>query len=470
MSRFRIHNLNLSFNFSNEDSFKCQIKQLAIKCQKDIDHFSFNMEEFRSYIATYLIPYSYYDPLYWYSNPLTQEIKKHIGNEIPMCFFNALTIEEDPTFQNSFNQIKNIIESTILSNEDISSKEAIELLDISLQLPNLYPDLICNYLISKILEQKIFLDNYNYQRLFFHFANLFKKRNNLKCYFIQGHLTPQIVGDKKIITDAIIKNINGTYRIIFNEETLTCFNILENLRTLFHETRHYVQKNALYSEQYYRELFIMDTFLSKTKGEYNDNNYDLLSDENDAFLYENILLYHYLQNISLKVFEKEKRKILRTIREKQIARNNLARQDQFGNPIYIDEYFEKIAKIYNINPYDLGLIYTYHPNGKRLTPLELFKKLENLDTTDELYNYYIALLFNSNYAKEDLPKILKELKKEIDYTTGDYLLLIKIYWIYVKQFLNNIRNNSRITTQTTLKEHSIPSISHIPLIKKLSEI
>lgn len=439
MSRFRVSNLNVFSIFSDEDSLKCKIKQVALKCQKDIEHFSFSNEKFHSYIADYLVPYIYYDPLYWYSNPLIREIKKHIGNEIPMCFLNIIEFfENDSNYRNSLNTVKQIIEQILLLGKDISSEEAIELIDASILLNDFYPELVCNYLIGKIMEKKLVLDDANYQRLFFQFVELFKQRNSLSCYFMKGRFERRIVDDKVIVIDAIIKKKNGTYRIIFNEHTLTCDNILSNLRTLFHETWHFVQKDAEYSEQYYRELFIMDTFLAQTKGEYGENNYDFMADESDAFLNENIMLYQYLNRISKITFDQEKSNILRIVREKIAARSNTLRKDQFGNTIYIDEYFERITKIYNVNPYyDLGMIYTYNSDGKRLTPLQLYKTLEKLEENSEIYNYYLILLFNSHYSKEDLPQILKELKKEIDSTTGNYLLLIKIYWYYVKQFLSN---------------------------------
>ena len=443
MSRFRVNNneFSNSFVFSNEDSLKCQIKQIAIKCEKKIEHFSFDIEEFRFYVSNYLVPYIYYDPIYWYINPLTEVVSKHIGNEISMCFLYELeVIENNPIFNNAMIEIKKKIENVLLQEDNITNEEAYELLKISILCENFYPDLICNYLIGKILEGKLQIDSDSYQILFFRFANLFKKRNELTCYFTKGIFEKEYNKNGVNITDAIIKVKNGTYRIIFNEEMLYSENILNNLRTFFHEIWHFLQKKSNYNELYYRELFIMDTFLAKTKGEYGNNNYEFMSDEADAFLNENILLYQFLVKFSKQTFDNEKENILKLIRINSTMRESLERRDQFGHIIYLDEYFEKIAKMYKINPYrDLGLIYTYNCDGRRLRPLELFKKMEKIAEDDPLYSYYKKVIFNSNYDDNELPIILKELKTEIDNSTGNYLLLIQIYWIYVKQYLSNIR-------------------------------
>lgn len=128
-----MNRLILDNNFpSNGNSIKRQIKQIATKCQKQVEHFDFSVAEFCFYLSNYLIPYVYYDPIYWYSNPLIKLVKEHIGNEIPMCFFNYLQqVETKPHFLAALNLIEEKVEQLINNNEDISSEEAIYLLEYS---------------------------------------------------------------------------------------------------------------------------------------------------------------------------------------------------------------------------------------------------------------------------------------------------------------------------------------------------
>ncbi len=293
-------------------------------------------------------------------------------------------------------------------------------------------------MIRKILENKLVLNDNLYQKVLLKFMELFKKRNNLSYYISLKRIEDDIIfkngQEIKIINDAIIKNKHNHYHIIFNIDQIKCSNIKTNLKTFFHETWHFIQNNELYSEKYHRNLFKMDLYIAKIKGEYVKNNYENLSYESDAFLNENILLYQYLANISKPIFEENKETVLANIRKYSTRRESLYRIDQFGNKISRNIYFDRLAKMYKINPYkDLGLTDTYNEQGRRLRPLEIFHKLEKLPQDEK--EYQLKLIMNANYELNDLAEIIQEIKEEIEKTTGDYKLLIKIYFTYINKYL-----------------------------------
>lgn len=116
--------LTNEINFTSEASLKCNIKQISLKCQKQIEHFSFNLEDFHFYMSNYLLPVIAKDPLYWYTNPLLKVIKEHIGNELPMCFLLEIKkYETTPIFQNKIEEKKNRYASILLNNTDINEEQ-----------------------------------------------------------------------------------------------------------------------------------------------------------------------------------------------------------------------------------------------------------------------------------------------------------------------------------------------------------
>lgn len=414
-----MNRLILDNNFpSNGNSIKRQIKQIATKCQKQVEHFDFSVAEFCFYLSNYLIPYVYYDPIYWYSNPLIKLVKEHIGNEIPMCFFNYLQqVETKPHFLAALNLIEEKVEQLINNNEDISSEEAIYLLEYS-HLSPAFQEKIIKFLIAKIMCGTLTIDTETYKKIFELFSNNYKKRN-ANCYIMIKPLHEiNALGRKQESKDyGITSKKNGHYYIIFNEAQLSPANILENLYTLFHEIWHTLQLDNNYSSPYERELFLKDIFLGKTLMGYEKRNYNYLSHEADAYIHETLLLLDYLKDKNLQ----ESTEIKSKLQKYYELLHRQVRFDEFGNPINLDIYFDMVTKNRGINPHtDLGLIHSYDKNGTRLRPLEIIKRIQS--SQDNLTHYYYQLLQNSSYPEQDMSQILAELSTALETNPTDSLL------------------------------------------------
>lgn len=329
-------NSHLTLDYSNnlnEEFLKNQIKQFSDKCRENI--FSMKQKEIEFYIKI-LKPYILFHPLYWYTNPLVKLIKEHVGNELPTCFLNYIKeIEEDPDFQNAIRYSIENYYNLILRNEDINEEQIQELLAI-IEIDSSLKETIVNFIIFKILTQKLNLSDQIYIDILLYFFQIFKENSKEDFYIMTKAMPDIIVKNQRISINAKAKIKFGHQFIVLNSRTLKCSNIFKNLFVFFHEFWHTIQDRDDITPIQFREMFDMDEYLKNSISDYENNNYEALSYESDANLNALILLYQYLKSINFNEYDNILKQKIEYYRAK---RNNNIRINSFGFEITLEEYF-----------------------------------------------------------------------------------------------------------------------------------
>lgn len=323
-------------------AIKYQIKQIADKCLDKLSLFALDKDEVDYYINEYLKPYISEQPLYWYTNPLVKVIKEHIGNELPICFLSLIDkIEASREFNEALEREK-IRYLNVLNNDlDINSEECEELL-VLMKIDDRFPiSLVINFILKKIIQKKLVLEDDLYQRIFLEYIKAQEKVSSKRfCAFFKN--IPDEIRDGIVYTtDAEVLEQNGVTYVRFNRKHFKCENILLNLFVFYHEKRHIFQESDEETSEYLRELFMMDKYLNSNKSGYKRNNYRFLSYEADANLYGCINLYQYLLSFGILDYQRD-------ILEAMISFNNLRysrkRIDQYGREVLVDQYFVHLTQ------------------------------------------------------------------------------------------------------------------------------
>lgn len=289
-----------------------ELESLVKMFEKDITLRILDYEELVEIFHQYMPSLIHYSPLNLYTNPLSNFIRYHIGDEVPGCIIEEFQVyEKQEEFKSDMAEIRDYYKSLIDDNAKFSPEELKELTTFALIDAN-SKDFI-KYLLGQIIDGaypvKKFISNSLVNRYFQHLL----ATNELKCR------------SNRSVNQDVDKQFNSR--------------IINSLYDMFYRISLVTSRIEEYTDPSIVEMIKIDDFFEETYGpRFTEENKELFALDFNSHLNATLLLADFLKENSPTTYQRNKKWLIQranTYTEKLFDRDRLFS----GRKYDIDEIF-----------------------------------------------------------------------------------------------------------------------------------